>query len=391
MGMYKEAQEEGNQGPQSELQTRLLFHIAHKLNNERDLLIYHNCLSDSFENQLSLASIHFLRGHYQEAIEIYKRIMVENRNFLALNVYIGLCYYKLDYYDVALEVLELYLHRYPNSPMAVNLRACINYRLQNSKAAVEELKALSESFSSNLSYARDLINHNLSVFTHGEAALKVLPSLLDILPEARLNLVIYHLRREDIGSAHELLKYIEPITPQECILKGIINALIGQQTGSVDYLKLAQQHFQSVGNSATYFNNDDIFNLNFAQAKAAMRDYKEAQKLLLMIQSKKIKSEYVYISWLARCLIMNKESRSAWELYLKTETSVNSLSLLNLIANDCYRTSQFYIAAKAFDILERLDPSPEYWKVGNQKKYSGKSFKSYETQITKNLTNLFEL
>ena len=45
--------------------------------------------------QLSLASIHYLRSHYQEAIDIYKRILLDNREYLALNVYVALCYYKL--------------------------------------------------------------------------------------------------------------------------------------------------------------------------------------------------------------------------------------------------------------------------------------------------------
>ena len=35
--------------------------------------------------------------------------------------------------------------------------------------------------------------------------------------------------------------------------------------------------------------------------------------------------------------VMNHKPRFAWELYLKMETSGESFSLLQLIANDCYK------------------------------------------------------
>ncbi|XP_038074755.1 intraflagellar transport protein 56-like [Patiria miniata] len=78
----------------------------------------------------------------------------------------------------------------------------------------------------------------------------------------------------------------------------------------------------------------------------------------MLIQSEKIKNDYTCL-WLARCYIMNRKARLAWELYLKMETSGELFSLLQLIANDGYKMGQFYYA---FDVLERLDPNPEYWE-----------------------------
>ena len=53
----------------------------------------------------------------------------------------------------------------------------------------------------------------------------------------------------------------------------------------------------------------------------------------------------------------------AWELYLQQETSDKSLELLHLVANECYQAGFFLAAARAFDVLEQLDPSTEYWQA----------------------------
>jgi len=59
---------------------------------------------------------------------------------------------------------------------------------------------------------------------------------------------------------------------------------------------------------------------------------------------------------------MDNHPGLAWEAYVRMDTSNESFNLLHLIANDCYKMGHFYYACKAFDVLERLDPDPEFWE-----------------------------
>lgn len=114
---YVEAEESAMKGPANPLQNRILFHIAHRRGDESKLMTHHQRLTESQEDQLCLASIHYLRSHFQEvcahrvslcvasasrhadvcvqATDIYKRLLLENRDDLALNVYVAMCYYKV--------------------------------------------------------------------------------------------------------------------------------------------------------------------------------------------------------------------------------------------------------------------------------------------------------
>lgn len=233
------------------------------------------------------------------------------------------------------------------------------------------------------------------VFRNGENALQVLPPLADYMSEAKLNLVVFYLKNDEVKEAFEIIKDMEPSVPQEYILKGVVNAMLGQKTGSREHLKMAQQFFQLVGASASecdtipgrqcmascffllkqfedvniylssvkaYMYNDDDFNWNHGLSLASLGNYKESEETLLLVLNEKYHSDYIYLSWLVRDYIMNKKPRQAWEQYLKMETSNESFNLLQLIANDCYKMGHFFFAAKAFDVLERLDPDPEYWE-----------------------------
>jgi hypothetical protein len=169
------------QGPRCPLATRILFHCAHSRQDEDALMALHSSLSNSLEDQLSLAALHFNRGNYQvlvgrqwtapvrekaqgvqqhrgvavvsfvlacqlgcllhlhecaparqdkppqqcslpvmpgagllcchdgvqEATDTYKALLLDHRDLLTLNVYVALCYAKLDYYDVSTEILQV--------------------------------------------------------------------------------------------------------------------------------------------------------------------------------------------------------------------------------------------------------------------------------------------
>lgn len=49
--------------------------------------------------------------------------------------------------------------------------------------------------------------------------------------------------------------------------------------------------------------------------------------------------------------IMNQKGRLAWELYLRMGTSSDSFSLLQLIANDCYKVTSTSVFCLAYHLL----------------------------------------
>ncbi len=94
-----------------------------------------------------------------------------------------------------------------------------------------------------------IIQHNIEVFNEYHGRLKSLLPLVNFVPEARLNVAVYYIRNNAIQEAHELIETLEPQTTHEYILKGVVSACLGQQTGNLEHLTTAQQYFQFVGAS----------------------------------------------------------------------------------------------------------------------------------------------
>lgn len=74
-----------NQSPNSQLKSRLNFHIAQKMDDEDNLMEYHQLLSDCAENQLCLASVHYDKKNFDESIDVYKRLILEEKEYNALH------------------------------------------------------------------------------------------------------------------------------------------------------------------------------------------------------------------------------------------------------------------------------------------------------------------
>lgn len=386
---YEEAQKEALKAPESSLQTRLLYLLAQRLGDDTALMALHHKLGDDMPSQLCKAAVHYFLGHYDDCIDIYKKLLLENKKNLAINIYLAICYYRQEYYEIALDIVQQYLAVHPDSVFATNLKSCCLYETADGKEAHDELKKLEKRFEGGvLGEHNDLVNHNTSVFKLGENALKVFPPLIELYPEAKMNLVIHYLRSGEVENAFRLCHDMEPISQKQYVLKAVVLTLYGQLKKSPEITKQAQEYYKLIGTSATecdtvigrqcvascmflqkqfedvllYLNTikdfmaaDDDFNYNFGVASAALGKFKEAELYLTKVQSEKYLSEYLYIAWLAKAYIVNGKVDLAWSLYLEMDTSNETLTLLKLIGNECYQYGHYYYSLKAFDILERLD------------------------------------
>lgn len=106
--------------------------------------------------------------------------------------------------------------------------------------------------------------------------------------------------------------------------------------------------------------DDDIFNWNYGLSLTACKEYGAAEEVLLGVHNQKLQLEICYIASLCRATIKNGNAIKAWEIFNHAGTIAeldkqDALYLLQIIANDCYQTKDFIVAAKAFEALNQLD------------------------------------
>ena len=75
LGQNQKAKEEAEKCVEdSALKMRLLFQLAQKLGDENEIMNLHARLTSTIEDQLCMAALHYLRSHFEEATEIYKKL-----------------------------------------------------------------------------------------------------------------------------------------------------------------------------------------------------------------------------------------------------------------------------------------------------------------------------
>ena len=410
LGRYDEAAAKAENGPDMKLRTRVLFNCAHKKGDEATLTRYHSMLSDSVEDQLSM-SVHYQRGHHQEP-STFKLPMLDDRERVALNVYVALCYHKPEYFDESCELLETYLGAHP-SPVAVNPWARNGllrdgYRSSSSGAAAQ----LATSGSSSTSRTRTTWCAQPRGVPRRRRRRRVFKPLMvngGVPPEARLNLVIHHLRWNEHREALALVADLEPATPHEYVLKGVTHVAAGQAADVDDrdareHLKLAQQCFQIVGSSASecdtipgrqsmascfhlldqhedalvylksvaeFSKDDDDFHWNFGMCAAASGDWRAGEEELSRVANDAL-DELPYKTWLP-CLVRNGKAAAAWALCEETAAAGDDAAEDGAAERGgepraaarwrrVLRDRRVHVAMRAFDELERLEDSDAFWE-----------------------------
>ena len=111
MQMYEEAQDAVDKGPDCPLKNRIMFHLAHHLDDgelveEYRIKLDHEDEDEGededgcLEDQLSKASMLYNEGLYQDALDTFKPLLADNGDYVALHLYVAMCYFKLvRYFD----------------------------------------------------------------------------------------------------------------------------------------------------------------------------------------------------------------------------------------------------------------------------------------------------
>eukprot|EP00835_Amoeboradix_gromovi_P004301 NODE_327_length_10929_cov_0.344137.p3 type:complete len:421 gc:universal NODE_327_length_10929_cov_0.344137:6401-5139(-) len=321
--------------PINKLSNRLKLHFYQRIGNEDAVLIHHSKLEDVPLDQLCLAAMNFVRGHYQESLKFFKKMHQDDPNYDVLNLYAAMCYYKLEYYDRCLSVIDTYLINQQNSFIASNLRACVFYKLFKIKEAQAEISELLNVYPNGFN---KVLQHNMALFTNDDQCIKVWHDCIKVLPEAACNIVLYHLKKKELKNAKEIADKIQPALMEESLVKAVCLAEYGQEHKDSAAVNSAILLFQGIGtleseqntilgrqcmasclmlqsnyeeceiyleSIKTYLINNDAHHFNSGQIKVKLNKYAEAIEHLESIRSQEIRNSWIFLYCLVKSCNFN--------------------------------------------------------------------------------------
>ncbi|EAY07626.1 TPR Domain containing protein [Trichomonas vaginalis G3] len=386
---FDEAKAEAEKGPQCDYKTRLLFHIAHQQNDEELLFQSHSKLVGTLENQLSLAAIHFQRSNYQEGIDLYQKLLAEHPDYIALNVYIAMCLFKLEKYQESNDIVDEYLGINSDSAVGLNLKSCDYFKLfPDPSVAESQILQIKKFGSASYTFVDELIQHNLCVFSAGVDGYKVFPKLIGVVPEAKNNLATLYIKDNNADEAYQLLEDFKPSDVNDFILKGTVLLEYGQNKSDVNLIEEANQIFSIISEmedikdtvisrcamaTTTFINGDfyktlkimetfkhvlgvcEEFIYDEGMANAVLENWKDAEECFAKLENSAYKSDPSYMLWYAKTLLKNKKYEQAWQQYLNATQTETATSLLQIIASECYLNGEYVYAMRAYDTLNKVD------------------------------------
>jgi intraflagellar transport protein 56 len=380
---------------QRELLNRLQYQLAHKNDDETGMLGIHQAFDLNFlENKMALASMQYLRGHYQEASDSYNLILHENPKHSALFMYMALTMYKLDSFDQALDFIDKYQKIHPDSITAINLKACCLYQLFDSASATLEVKSLLAKAPEALKQ-HDFLAHNSSVFRDGDGGMTTFAALSEAIFEAKYNLILFMAKNGEIIEAYEMIKFLPTMSFKDQLLKAVIFLMVGNKNHDKKLISQSQTLFNTVGQSPSecdtipgrqasacahylaenfqevvtyltsiepYAGDSDEFKFNLGVASLKIGDFAGALDHLKAVKNEDVKCELNFMQPYYRALVFSGHPDQAWELFAKISEPSHVAVLLPQIANDFYKAGHFIYALRAFDMLCHVDTADaDFW------------------------------
>ncbi|CBZ53143.1 conserved hypothetical protein [Neospora caninum Liverpool] len=403
MYMFEAAKQEALLAQNTKTRRRLLACIAHHEKDEGLDEMLEELDEEDFHDQMTTAAVEYMRGRTDVACDIYRRWLSHHCEYHALKIYYAMAAFKGEMFEIARGLVKEYQACHSTSLVASNLFACCLYEEDADASALKIYHLLGEEAGREETFFiqhNDILRHNACVFENGARGLQVWGPLINILPEARLNLTLLHIRNGDYSSAFDLMRDYEPTTTTDFTIRALAFMLFGQTQDSEKHLSEAEKMFRTVGSAdleveslpgmqsmfyyyflrgdydaaldyasrlEPYFSSEPSYQWNKALALGQEGRYEEAKELLLRIDDEEYVWQLRYVKdplflrWLCRVYVATGDCAHALHLCLQQSDSSQFHTLLKEVADDCYAIGDFYFALKAFSLLDTADGNPLLW------------------------------